>query len=47
MGELIHIVLCLMGLEIVLMPGIQVLEKPKPASDANALLSLAQFDEEL
>ena len=34
------------GIKIVLLPRV-MLEKPKPASEASALLSLAQFDEKL
>ena len=35
------------GVKIVLLPGKQALEQPKLASDVSALLSLAQFEEEL
>ena len=47
MGELIHIVFMFDGVKIMLLPSRQVLEKPKHVGDANALLSLAQFDEKL
>ena len=35
------------GIKIMLLPSRQVLEKPKPAGNVTALLSLAQFNKEL